>query len=507
MLCLRFFVQITLPFTENKNRFFIDGDDMRFGILLLFFTAVISADLHASVYTVKDNDTLWGIAQKYSCAVNDIILLNEMVSDQIHKNQSLIIPDEIKKYKVQPGDNLIKIASQNHSKVGYIIVYNNLASEDLFLGQTLLIPVIKSAVPSVAEPAGTVLYYEAQQGDTLSHIAVKYSIGVADLLKWNDKPNENVYAGEKIKIFLPKGQPAEVKISQPKAEPLLLIKHSVSENETLSHIAVQYQVEIDDIVKWNKKKDKQVMSGETLVIYSKKQLPQNTKPAPQTAVSKTVTHTVKPGDTLTSISKLYTVSVEEIISLNKKPSYTIYIGEKLTLPDKAQKTDNKNIVKKTENWNNNQKSVILTIGSKPNPSPVKKPTGKPWDKSSVFAVQPGKITGVSVLERGVLINLSAPQKVKNMGAGIVEFAGFVTGYNNIVIVKYPDNKRAVYGYLDEVYVKKNQAVKEGDFIGKVNISKLTAKIQFYLELRDGKQTLTVFNCFPFLAKYTYVAKK
>ncbi|NPV00830.1 MAG: LysM peptidoglycan-binding domain-containing protein [Brevinematales bacterium] len=507
MLCLRFFVQITTPFTENKNRFFIDGDDMRFGILFLFFTAVLAAGLHASVYTVKDNDTLWGIAQKYSCSVNDIILLNEMVSDQIHKNQSLIIPDEIKKYKVQPGDNLIKIASQNNTKVGYIIVYNNLASEDLFLGQILLIPVIKKGTEAVSEPSGTILYYEIQQGDTLSHIAVKYNVAVADLLKWNDKPNENVYAGEKIKIFLPKNQPAEVKTPQPKPEPLLLIKHSVAENETLSHIALQYHVEIDDIVKWNKKKDTQVMSGEILAIYSKKQPGQSTKPNLQPPIPKSVTHTVKPGDTLTSISKLYTVSVEEIISLNKKPSYTIYIGEKLTLPDKAQKTDNKNIVKKTENWNNNQKSVILTIGSKPNSAQIKKPAGKPWDKSSVFAVQPGKITGVSVLERGVLIDLSAPQKIKNMGAGIVEFAGFVTGYNNIVIVKYPDNKRAVYGYLDEVYVKKNQAVKEGEFIGKVNVSKLTAKIQFYLELREGKQTLTVFNCFPFLAKYTYVAKK
>jgi LysM repeat protein len=499
------FIQITPPFTENKNRYFIDGDVMRFVILLFILTAFMATDLNASVYIVKENDTLWGIAQKSGCEVKDIILLNEMLSDQIYKNQSLIIPDEIKKYTIQPGDNLIKIAAQHNSKVGYIIVYNNLASETLFLGQVLYIPVINKSGSASPIPAVSATPYEIQQGETLSHIAVKFNVSVAELMKWNNKANENVYAGETIKIFLPKeSAPVSSKVPE---ETLPPIKHSVSDNETLSHIALQYQVGIDDIVKWNKKKDTLIMSGETLVIYSKNKPSQISKPVPEPEVSKLGTHTVKPGDTLTSISKLYSITVDEIISLNKKPSYTIYIGEKLSIPANGQKPVSMSIIKNTEKWNKTQNNVILTIGSKPNTTPPKKPKGKPWDKSTVFAVQPGKITGVSTLERGVLIDLSAPQKVKNMGDGIVEFAGFVTGYNNVVIVKYPDNKRAVYGFLDEIYVKKNQAVNEGDFIGKVNVSKLTAKIQFYLELREGKQTLTVLSCFPFLHKFIYLAKK
>jgi len=197
------FIQITPPFTENKNRYFIDGDVMRFVILLFILTAFMATDLNASVYIVKENDTLWGIAQKSGCEVKDIILLNEMLSDQIYKNQSLIIPDEIKKYTIQPGDNLIKIAAQHNSKVGYIIVYNNLASETLFLGQVLYIPVINKSGSASPIPAVSATPYEIQQGETLSHIAVKFNVSVAELMKWNNKANENVYAGETIKIFLP----------------------------------------------------------------------------------------------------------------------------------------------------------------------------------------------------------------------------------------------------------------------------------------------------------------
>ena len=223
------------------------------------------------------------------------------------------------------------------------------------------------------------------------------------------------------------------------------------------------------------------------------------------AAGDTRIYTVKPGDTLTSIAKKYQSSVEEIIALNKKPSYSIFIGEKLSVPD------NSAVIKlppetPVKDWNNNQNNVIL---SKEQKTPIQQKTvkGKPWEKTKVFAVQPGKISAIILQERGILIELGSPQKIKNLGAGVVEFTGYVQGYNNIVIVKYPDNKRAVYGNLSEIYVKKNQAVKEGDYIGKVDYSQVYKKVLFYLELREGKQSLTVYQCFPFLQKYLYVAKK
>jgi len=45
-------------------------------------------------------------------------------------------------------------------------------------------------------------------------------------------------------------------------------------------------------------------------------------------------HTVKKGDTLYSLSKLYEVPVKDLIQINQITDQTIYLGQELKIPPK-----------------------------------------------------------------------------------------------------------------------------------------------------------------------------
>ncbi|MCL2132947.1 MAG: LysM peptidoglycan-binding domain-containing protein [Bacteroidales bacterium] len=121
------------------------------------------------------------------------------------------------------------------------------------------------------------------------------------------------------------------------------IIHRVKSGESLSTIANRYGVKINDLKYWNGiGKNNIIRAGQKLVVYGKSAAPKTTTTAAATAktttqkqstTGKTITHTVKKGETLWSISQKYDdVTFYEILKLNGfSEKQKIYPGDKVKI--------------------------------------------------------------------------------------------------------------------------------------------------------------------------------
>lgn len=112
--------------------------------------------------------------------------------------------------------------------------------------------------------------------------------------------------------------------------------HSVKKGEVLNKIAMKYDVNMQDIKKWNNKRSSQVNVGEKLVVYvDVKQKVKANSIAAKTSeenISKSATYTVKPGDTLWNISQKYDgVTISDIKKWNNISGNTVKVGQKIKI--------------------------------------------------------------------------------------------------------------------------------------------------------------------------------
>ncbi len=102
-----------------------------------------------SNYKVRNGDTLWGIASRYSVSVNTLKRSNGLRSSRLRIGQKLYIPDnsarstkisnakaenvnnQLVKYKVRRGDNLYGIARRFGVKVSSLMKWNRLNSKSI----------------------------------------------------------------------------------------------------------------------------------------------------------------------------------------------------------------------------------------------------------------------------------------------------------------------------------------------------------------------------------------
>lgn len=112
--------------------------------------------------------------------------------------------------------------------------------------------------------------------------------------------------------------------------------HVVKRGESLGSIAKKYRVSVSNIKKWNRLKRDMIQSGQKLTIYRSGAPMAQAGKSPKTsksskATSSTVTHTVKRGETLSSIGRKYGCSPNDIKKWNHLRSNNIKSGQKLKI--------------------------------------------------------------------------------------------------------------------------------------------------------------------------------
>jgi membrane-bound lytic murein transglycosylase D len=115
-------------------------------------------------------------------------------------------------YKVKSGDTLGKIAGRYRCTVAQIKRWNDLKSTNIRIGQRLVIyrggtssssTVTSSSSSSSQSTSGAssgAATYTVRSGDTLSGIAARHGVSVADLKSWNGLTSNNIKVGQKLKV-------------------------------------------------------------------------------------------------------------------------------------------------------------------------------------------------------------------------------------------------------------------------------------------------------------------
>ncbi len=110
-----------------------------------------------SVYTVRDGDTLSGIATMFGVSINTILGANDITGGVVHPGQTLIIlPITGIEHTIVAGDTLSSLAKKYSSDAHDIAAYNGLADGvSLTVGDSILIPNGETTAPTNTPSKGT----------------------------------------------------------------------------------------------------------------------------------------------------------------------------------------------------------------------------------------------------------------------------------------------------------------------------------------------------------------
>ena len=181
-----------------KNANGISGNLITVGQILKIPTNEDKIPSDYMIYTVKNGDSLWNIANKYNVSVNDIVDYNNLGTTLLQIGQQLLIPNnnEITEndktgltYIVKNGDSLWSIAKRYNITVDELKNANGLTNNLLTIGMTLTIP-------------KTTEYktYIVKSGDSLWKIAQENNININDLIALNNLTNTVLQIGQQLLI-------------------------------------------------------------------------------------------------------------------------------------------------------------------------------------------------------------------------------------------------------------------------------------------------------------------
>lgn len=108
--------------------------------------------------------------------------------------------------------------------------------------------------------------HTVQSGDTLTNIAKRYDMSVNDLTLANQISGDHIQLGQTLKVALVPSSKSSPKNN--KADNIKSTNYVVKKGDTLSTIAKNYNVQVNDIQKWNKSFDpRHLRPGQKITLY------------------------------------------------------------------------------------------------------------------------------------------------------------------------------------------------------------------------------------------------
>lgn len=206
-------------------------------------------------------------------------------------------------YVVQKGDTLYSIANKLGTTISELKKENNLTSNTLQIGQVLRIP-----TKEIYEEEENV--YVVKKGDTLYSIAAANNTTVDELKRINNLTSNILSTGQLLKI------PSEL---------LPETTYTVKKGDSLYSIATKYNTTVDELKRINN------LTSNTLSIGQVLKLPSD-KVSDVEKEENTISYTVQKGDSLYSIARKYSTTIDKIKDLNNLTTNFLSIGQVLLIP-------------------------------------------------------------------------------------------------------------------------------------------------------------------------------
>ncbi len=290
-------------------------------------------------HKVRRGETLSAIANKYNCSASDIKKWNNMKKSTVYQGHTLKIYVETKQPAVQAKTpKSVPESSEIAENTQTSASEKTAASE-------------KKTVTTYEKPK----YHQVKRGESVSKIAERYNISSSDLKEWNKLKSNNILIGQKLRVNTPDKVVKEETVAavtssdtNKKAEhgkdvAAAAKYHVVKKGEYLSKIANKYGVTTDELVAWNSLDSKDIQIDQKLRVNNPEAVSEETAQAGNNTSKeqgnksdkdlKLVYYTVKPGDSLWSISQKYNgVTIDQLKEWNKlSGSKGLQVGQKIKL--------------------------------------------------------------------------------------------------------------------------------------------------------------------------------
>ncbi|MFQ6744493.1 MAG: peptidoglycan DD-metalloendopeptidase family protein, partial [Alphaproteobacteria bacterium] len=212
---------------------------------------------------------------------------------------------------------------------------------------------------------------------------------------------------------------------------------------------------------------------------------------------------VQPGDTLYSLSRKYSVPVNDLAVMNKlNPPFALRVGQKIRVPNLEQAMVAKDVVvenkvkqesvqkeqtqSKTEVKTAKAEKKISSDPSKKLPKINARSSSKfSWPvRGKILSAYGAKNNGL--FNDGVNIASAKGTSVVVAENGVVAYAGNeIKGMGNLIIVQHESGWMTVYAHLDSMNVKRGTKVNVGQKIGTVGETGKVDSPQLHFEIRKG----------------------
>ena len=280
------------------------------------------------------------------------------------------------------------------------------------------------------------------------------------------------------------------------------ITYKVKKKDTIPAIAKRYGIKQDTILMNNKDAlNNKMKVGDTITFPS----------------IDGFYYKLEKNDTLAKIAKKYGISVVDIVDYNNinpkrlKAGSTIFlkgvtlqkykdVEGRLIAAQQAKEDKKKNKNKEKEKEKEKpEKPPKETKGSPPPPPPEDNDDG---GRSAAYSgagfAYPVRYAGVSspfgnryhpVLKRYILhtgVDLVAKYvPLRAAKAGVVTFAGNMSGYGKIIIIRHDNGYETRYAHLSVISTNVGEHVNQGDLIGKTGNSGRTTGAHLHFEIRQN----------------------
>ena len=166
-------------------------------------------------YTVKDNETLYGLAQRFHITQDDLRRYNMILyKKELRKGQEITIPlyrdapkeiskgkEGLTKYIVKPGEGLWRIAQNYGVTQETLERLNPNLPNPLKEGMEIWVPAGKSGVPEVTTDKALVLY-QVEKGEGFMSLERKFGLSQKELEKLNPELKDGIKL--EAQIWIPK---------------------------------------------------------------------------------------------------------------------------------------------------------------------------------------------------------------------------------------------------------------------------------------------------------------
>ncbi|MDF2634429.1 MAG: Peptidase [Pelosinus sp.] len=192
---------------------------------------------------------------------------------------------------------------------------------------------------------------------------------------------------------------------------------------------------------------------------------------------KGVLHTAGTGDTLWWIANAYHVEITAILQANGKKDEDLSIGESLFIPGGKKPKEAERLLARAETSVSRGSSNRF---SWPTEGELTSGFGQRWGRNH---------DGIDLAN-----DIGTP--IRAARSGRVSYSGWSSGYGRVVMIEHDQGYTTVYGHLNESFVGEGQYVKAGQSIAAMGNTGYSTGPHLHFEVRKNGTTINPYNVLP-----------